>query len=330
MFDQTSRQIRNAICFFFIGALFTIFLPIPYAWSIYGGKEANANPIVVALIRGQFNTTSGCSGALVAPQIIFTAAHCLTGDPKSIWIPSPGSDLRDTKSLRIQADDFLIPEGFTTKSFPYENDFGIIILKYSFPNVKKIEIATLEQIRKWTSEESDVLHIGYGCTELVDSPPCSRTSPIPFQFETQLRKTIPIQFEVLKPNTFTLTKISIERTICGGDSGSPLLKFESGSWIYIGAQSSSNGAGCTKFCNELCSASQGLPASNFLLIEKIQNFLSTSNSNEVLSVIPSPSISPYSQSSSTKKMSTIFCVKGKLIRKVTAIRPKCPTGFKIK
>ena len=146
MFDPTSRQIRNVIWSLFIGALFTTLLPIPYAWSIYGGKESNANPIVVALIRGQFNTTSGCSGALVAPQIIFTAAHCLTGDPKSIWIPSPGSDLRDTKSLRIQAEDFLIPEGFSTKSFPYDNDFGIIVLKYPFPNVKMIE---------WKMENAD-------------------------------------------------------------------------------------------------------------------------------------------------------------------------------
>ena len=31
-----------------------------------------------------------------------------------------------------------------------------------------------------------------------------------------------------------------------------------------------------------------------------------------------------------KKKTTITCVKGKLIKKVTAVKPKCPTGYKIK
>jgi hypothetical protein len=30
------------------------------------------------------------------------------------------------------------------------------------------------------------------------------------------------------------------------------------------------------------------------------------------------------------KKTTITCVKGKLTKKVTAIKPKCPTGYKLK
>ena len=36
------------------------------------------------------------------------------------------------------------------------------------------------------------------------------------------------------------------------------------------------------------------------------------------------------KSKASKKATTIICVKGKIIRKVTAINPKCPTGFKKK
>jgi len=32
----------------------------------------------------------------------------------------------------------------------------------------------------------------------------------------------------------------------------------------------------------------------------------------------------------TAKKTTIACVKGKLIKKVTAVKPKCPTGYKVK
>jgi membrane protein involved in colicin uptake len=30
------------------------------------------------------------------------------------------------------------------------------------------------------------------------------------------------------------------------------------------------------------------------------------------------------------KKTTITCVKGKLVKKVTAVKPKCPTGYKVK
>jgi hypothetical protein len=30
------------------------------------------------------------------------------------------------------------------------------------------------------------------------------------------------------------------------------------------------------------------------------------------------------------KKTTITCVKGKLTKKVTAVKPKCPTGYKVK
>ena len=331
MKTSARKRLRHLLSLPIIIGLYFSVTPLPNAWSIYGGQPSIANPIVVGLLRDQFATSSGCSGALVAPRVVFTAAHCLTSPAQNFWIPAPGSDLRDTTSLRIQAEELIVPTGFTTAQFPYENDFGILILKSPFPNVQNVKIASQEQIATWVSQESEVLHVGYGCTALVEAPPCGKTSPIPFQLETQLRNTIPPQFTTLKPNTFTLTKISVDKTICGGDSGSPLLKIVDGSWVYIGAQSSSNGAGCTKTCNELCSASQGLPSSNPLLIAQIQKYLIASLPAATPLASPSPSpITSSGGSASTKKVQTITCVKGKTIRKVSAINPKCPVGYKKK
>ena len=311
--------------------LITFAMPIPNAWPIFGGQQSISNPIVVGLLRSQFATSSGCSGALVAPQVVFTAAHCLNGQADNFWIAAPGTDLRDTTTLRIQAKQMLVPDGFSTVSFPYQNDFGILILESSFPNAKTLKIASSEEIENWVARESDVVHIGYGCTDLVDLPPCGKTSPVPFQFETQFRKSIPPQFASLTPKTFTVTKISVDKTICGGDSGSPLLKSIDGSWIYIGAQSSSNGAGCTKTCNELCSASQGLPAANPALIAQIQKYLDVPI--PASSIKPSPMTSPTSTNMATspsKKTLTIICIKGKSTKIVTSLNPKCPTGWKKK
>jgi hypothetical protein len=46
----------------------------------------------------------------------------------------------------------------------------------------------------------------------------------------------------------------------------------------------------------------------------------------VIDAVPTPKAT----TAASKKMSTITCVKGKLSKKVTAVSPKCPTGYKKK
>ncbi len=43
--------------------------------------------------------------------------------------------------------------------------------------------------------------------------------------------------------------------------------------------------------------------------------------------VPNPTVSATSKPSAAKKV-TISCVKGKTVKKVTAVKPKCPSGFK--
>lgn len=316
----------------------SIFAAAAPAHGIYGGTPAAGNPIVVGLLSDRNATSAGCSGALVAPRIVMTAAHCLTLPAQSLWIPEPGTDLRDISTRRIQADRYFIPSDFSASKFPYQNDFGIVVLKSSFPNVTNLQIATFDEVKKWINEEREVTHIGYGCTELVDSPPCKVTSPVPNKLVTNLSRVIPIQFDTLTPDTFSATKISVEKTICGGDSGSPLIAEFSGKVLYIGAQSSSNGAGCTKTCNFICVATQGLPSANLSLVEEATKYVLLTaaapppTSVPEVKVIPSPMTSPVNvqaNKNSVKKIS-ITCIKGKVTKKVTAVNPKCPTGFKKK
>lgn len=303
--------------------LMSIFLPVAPVHGIYGGTSATGNPIVVGLLGDKDGTRAGCSGALVDPRIVMTAAHCLTMPPQSLWIPEPGTDLRDTTTRRIQADRYFIPSDFSASKFPYQNDFGIVILKSPFPNVTPLEVATYDQVKKWMNEEREVFHIGYGCTELVDAPPCKVTSPIPHKLITQMSKLVPNQFDALSSGTFSVTKISVERTVCGGDSGSPLITESSGKFIYVGAQSSSNGAGCTKTCNIVCVATQGLPSANIQLVAEAQEYVSVSD-------MELKAKQKAEAKEAGVKKTTITCVKGKLIKKVTAIKPKCPTGYRLK
>lgn len=288
-------------------------------FAIYGGSPAQGNKVVVGLLPNEAATTTGCSGGLVAPRIVMTAAHCLSRPSNNIWVSEPGSDLRDLSKKRIQAEQIFIPEGFTAAKFPYQNDFGIIVLKSAFENYETLDLATSQQIQDWMSAEAEVLHIGYGCTALVDGDkPCGLTSQTPNQLETTLTNVVPRQFLTLTPKTFSTTKISVDKTICGGDSGGPLLRKVNEKWVYIGAQSSSNGAGCTKTCNVECTATQGLAAANFTMVQAARELVASK------AAVSTPAVKPVA------KKTIITCVKGKIIRKASGINPKCPTGFKKK
>jgi hypothetical protein len=45
---------------------------------------------------------------------------------------------------------------------------------------------------------------------------------------------------------------------------------------------------------------------------------------------PTPTPSASATAKPVAKKITITCVKGKAVKKVTAVKPKCPTGYKVK
>jgi secreted trypsin-like serine protease len=288
---------------------------IDSASDILGGTPSKNNPVVVALTRDALDSSATCSAGLIAPRIVLTAAHCINGPAESYWVTAPGSDIESLDVTKIQGKEIYIAPDFERGKFPYPNDFAIIVLKSPFKNVKPVKIASLDEVKTWTNEESTVTHIGYGRYELVGANQSGGTvitSAIPLEIETNFSKQIPWQFQVLKEDSFSLTKISVEKTICAGDSGSPLIKKVGNEWVYIGVQSGGNGAGCIAPCESICVANQALAIANRETLQKVSRYLTEST---------------IVKESGIKQIS---CIKGKIAKIIQGKSPKCPTGYKIK
>lgn len=135
------------------------------------GTEADVGATVSLVMFGE----SGCTGTLIAPRVVVTAAHCvadLSANELEIVFAStepasaPASLRRNVESLTahpefsffgLPTDD---PEGLSD-----ERDIGVIVLASDAPaSVTPAEVLHLADVDSVLSDGVDVLLAGYGLT----------------------------------------------------------------------------------------------------------------------------------------------------------------------
>jgi secreted trypsin-like serine protease len=217
-------------------------------------------------------------------------------------------------------------------NFNPTGEFGIYILKEPIKVSGKVEVATVEKVKQLTSSSTLVTNIAYGKQTLNDS-----NSGLPSRSAKYAEFPI-VPYEIAKSSidgalnwsgkkkynmTFHILQVPGGPSTCSADSGSPLYVKENDKFIYIGPVS--NGIGGAPNCSgkpwEDSKMYIGAAAAyDYLdLIAEAEKFVS--NNPYVETTI--------TNSSSSKKL-TITCIKGKITKKVTAVNPKCPVGYKKK
>lgn len=225
-------------------------------YRIIGGVESaeNAWPWMTALVYANLSTETGrfCSGVLIHPRWILTAAHCLEEldedlahdgymAPEEIHAVIGIYDLRTNQGERIKIKRIVPHPDFGQKRVP---DIALIELE---------EPSAASPIPIYSGDSSlegiMATVVGWGATSADKTAPSSvlRQVDVPIVSNTECSETMSqtegYYYEISRFEICAGYKTG-QKDACQGDSGGPLLVQSSESWLLAGIVSW--GEGCAE------------------------------------------------------------------------------------
>jgi len=210
------------------------------AEAIYAGSSALGSPYVV-----QLSTPTGlCSGTLVQPQILVTAAHCLiksgsTLNPGDIKVYEPGVNTQMNNWEAKGVSIFSPPNFFNNTTRIEPQDIAFVVLDKKLGSLSVIKLANFNLSQSLISNGATFTAYGYGRIS------ANTQTSIPQKFmikpTTQKRFQSFIGFE----RTYINYINSENGSTCPGDSGGPTIAEYNGSVYLVSIHSGGRGP-CSK------------------------------------------------------------------------------------
>ena len=348
-------------------ALILTVIPVTPANSIINATPAVGSDFVVTMLFGDEKPTSHCTGAYLRPRVVVTAAHCviaqgarapqLTRPIEDWYVSQPGVDWQssETKSSRVKVLKIWTDPDYFNRWDPDKglretqvNDVAFLFLERELNGPTLSRAANREEIESFRVGQGRAFHLGYGCIgtsyeqrrgndgkpylseEIVGTSSGSLSTPIWDRF-------LLAQYPAGKGE------------VCSGDSGSPLLMKKGNEVLYLGTIfAGGNGAAGERFAatTVLWPFVPALDeAYKLFLIEDAKNRelkakqeteakaaaeLKAKQETEAKAAAELKAKQETEAKAAALKKTTITCVKGKLTKKVTSVKPKCPSGYKVK
>ena len=336
------RWARGSVTF--ISALLCLLLFNKSSYASYQSAPDFSNTRVVPLMNSPSELSANGSGFLYSSRIVFTSGHTAfsinsngerqefrpdlaVGKP-NVDIKTIGSGVRVIK--RISAPNYL------GNSSPDLHDFAILILEKDLIPAEPVQLLTPEIEQMLVEKRAEVRIHGYGNTvDLCGSGetlPCNtdrfNASDVPRSITATLRPVadFPTLVGYQVPQRLTEQLLFFtpgKSSMCGGDSGGSLTTTLNGNIMYlanVGTAERIYACGQARSFDGKGGINYSQPIYRYLdLIKEAEVFVATQIALE----------KEIAKAAASKK-STITCVRGKKSKKVTAVKPKCPTGYKKK
>jgi secreted trypsin-like serine protease len=325
----------------FLSLLFiSLHLPLIPAHSMENGFDAPVDGRTVPIIVQPMGIV--CTGFLYSERIVFTAGHCLHEMKtrqtfQDVQIGAPNETYTSSSKRTVVVKSFVASNwgnfGWSDEiNFNPTGEFGIYILKEPIKVSGKVEVATVEKVKQLTSSSTLVTNIAYGKQTLNDS-----NSGLPSRSAKYAEFPI-VPYEIAKSSidgalnwsgkkkynmTFHVLQVPGGPSTCSADSGSPFYVKENDKFIYIGPVS--NGIGGAPNC----SGKPWVDSKMYIGAAAAYDYLDLIADAEKF-VADNPYVEPKVTNSSSNKKTTITCIKGIKTKKVIAVNPKCPVGYKKK
>jgi len=330
--------------------------------AVENGVLLDRDENAVYLLDGSVNAF------LYKPQIAFTSAHGVaewakgelfvnTSSGKKVKLErillAPGFKERSVSQEAIAAGKAVLSRS---------NDFAILILAEPLPMSNNVELFTANQLAEVIRSEEPVYSIGYSSydsTRKKDQRPRRLEAKM---IEKESAKVIYEKYYATgHPNwgprgsTFELIDIQLVHSPttgsgCDGDSGSGFYLQRGSTKVYLGPAGAHSvgipNCGMPGYWGEFGNAYAIEPVYKHLdLIEEaealVQEIIKRNEKAKAETEAEAKAKAEAEAKAKAeaeakakleafKKRSTITCVKGKLIKKVSAVNPKCPKGYKKK
>lgn len=211
---------------------------------IVGGRLANEAELysTVAIFYTDYGTTD-CTGTLIAPDVVVTAAHCITdydfGDPLPAEYllvisgqleaisPLPASTYRVSQVIAHESYDPWTPVEPDQYGLARWYDIGLLVLTEPVDGATPAPIPSVEEFDQWVFQGTELIIEGYGVTdEWAEDGGVLYVAETPYQRRNDSEL---VAGAAGYPDT------------CFGDSGGPLYLPIEGGWALLGVTSRAAG-----------------------------------------------------------------------------------------